>query len=248
VLALTIPVLSAASEDTGTYALWNQSDSVTIPEVATGDLALEPKGESWSWTQLEPFADPIAEPPDEGGTCLTAADGDVCSDGSAPLSALRAMPGDVVELRGLFEAKLAGHSVAARLRTWFADAPTGWGNATYSLSASPADGVPVWEALASAAVGAPITVVTVSDAAALASGVGGPDAVVLPDGIHQASDLLLQVTVRLEVVDADGAAAYPYQWVDPLSDPRPEPSRFTVPELTVSLEQIRAGEKFGVAP
>jgi alternate signal-mediated exported protein len=255
-VAMAFPLALILGGNAHTFALWHASEEVDGGAVTAGDLDAQ-KGNWILWSQVVPVGTPpvqgAVETEIERGTCLKPADHQSkCADDSDPFSAFRAMPGDKVKLVGQFKSVLDGDNIAAVLTVdwdsrWPPDDLPVAVDATYTVSASATPAIPAtFQTLKDEDgerivknVGSPFKIITVTDGntpvAELSNG-----AVMLDPGIHTAGEITWQVEVTL-VFGSDDPGDY--LWDDPAS----EADTFTVPLVTVELEQVRAGEGWGVA-
>ncbi|MDR2565322.1 MAG: SipW-dependent-type signal peptide-containing protein [Bifidobacteriaceae bacterium] len=256
-LAVSLPLWGLLSGGAGTYALWHDSDSVTGQKIIAGDLEIT--SSAWEWQQVNSVGEPLPGgtiPSGQHGKCLTPepASGTTCSDGSLPLSKFVAMPGDVIKITGAFSTRLEGDNIAARLQIGWGTNASGWGIGTYTVSGFEAGASPpAWKVLLGGStpipVGTDAEIVTATNATQLSLW-GGPNGVVLNPGIHTDGQLDFQIGLTLEAKDSsDATAPYPYVGVDPRVSPVIDSpgGNYVFPDLTITLDQIRAGEKFGVS-
>jgi alternate signal-mediated exported protein len=234
-VAAAFPLALLVGGNAHTFALWHTSETVVGGWITAGNLDMT----SGAWTAWEEVGGP------DSGSCLVAP-GDSphpgqCADGSDPLSDFVAMPSGVVKLTGSFTTELEGNNIAAWLKFSWGAWPGGNPDedavsATYAVSADP-DGsgfVEVTDSTSRPAVGDSFKVATTNDPA-YQSG-SGVRVVTLPDGIQQPGAVAWQVAVLVEVSSS-------YNWSTPGSGTG---DVFALPALKWELEQIRAGDKFGV--
>jgi hypothetical protein len=267
-VAILAPVWALLGGNGSTYALWRDSKEIAGQVISAGNLDIS--NDNWSWAQealivaptlAQGGVVPVAQA--QQGTCLTPTGaGTACADTSLPLNQFVAMPGDKIRIEGVFETNLAGDNAAARLQvTW--QTPQGTtliqlGQGTYNLAAwVPDTNLPdggTWQTLRgdpttdSLDVGDEITIVTVTQAADAGAGkIGGPDAVTLPKGIHLPGTVKFKITLLVDV-EQGGARPYPYEWIDPdtYNNQGFGTGKYQFPDLTITLDQIRVGEGFGV--
>jgi hypothetical protein len=256
-VAAAFPLALLLGGNAHTFALWHDADQVAGSAITAGDLDLDAE-EGWTkWSQVVKVAAPGDTgyvPTGQSGNCLTAEDKNEpgqCSDTdtSLPLDQFPAMPGDKIELQGQFTTVLQGDNIAAILKVdWAAldEANPKAVTATYDIAVKDTKDTAASFALVKSdlPVGEDFKVITIS-AEEYRNDMA--DAIVLPNGIHQASCLTWQVTVTFEVKDSsDGADPYPYKWVDPLKPNDDPATSFKVPAVTWELEQVRAGQGWGV--
>ncbi|MDR1189635.1 MAG: SipW-dependent-type signal peptide-containing protein [Bifidobacteriaceae bacterium] len=234
--ALTFPLALLAGGDTHTFALWHDSETADSAVIVAGNLDAVDGG--WvRWSSDDRWGTCLKPPnPSRPTECADYTD----QNRSTPLSAFVAAQGDQVELVGEFGSVLEGDNIAAILNVEWASASNPSGvTATYTVAAKETDGpdadlTPVTDS--PLGLGEDLRVVAVSDDDYLDQ--GGDDAVVLPGGIYEASAITWQVVVTIEFESGS--------WIDPLDPPGGDATEFVIPDVTFTLEQVRAGEGWGV--